>query len=85
METRNILVKKSFFIIRIRNYYKETFTEVVVSHKENFLKFLLILNHHVSLKKKIISEYSNHPSIQKIKSVFDTDSKFYLPRLTACL
>ena len=28
--------------------------------------------------KEIISVYRNHPSIQKIKSVFNTDSKFDL-------
>ena len=33
--------------------------------------------------KEIISVYSNHPSIQKIKSVFNTDSKFDLPKQTA--
>ena len=33
--------------------------------------------------KEIISVYSNHPSIQKIKSVFNTDSKFDLPKPTA--
>ena len=33
--------------------------------------------------KEIISVYSSHPSIQKIKSVFNTDSKFDLPKPTA--
>ena len=33
--------------------------------------------------KEIVSVYSNHPSIQKIKSVFNTDSKFDLPKPTA--
>ena len=33
--------------------------------------------------KEIISVYSNHLSIQKIKSVFKTDSKFGLPKPTA--
>ena len=33
--------------------------------------------------KEIISLYSNHPSIQKIKSLFNTDSKFDLPKPTA--
>ena len=33
--------------------------------------------------KEIISVYSNHPSIQKMKSVFKTDSKFDLPKPTA--
>ena len=33
--------------------------------------------------KEVISVYSNHPSIQKIKSVFNTDTKFYLPKPTA--
>ena len=33
--------------------------------------------------KEIISVYSNHPSIQKIKSVFNTDSNFDLPKPTA--
>ena len=33
--------------------------------------------------KEIISVYSNHPSIQKIKSVFNTDSKFNRPKPTA--
>ena len=33
--------------------------------------------------KEIISVYSNHPSIQKIKNVFNTDSKFDLPTQTA--
>ena len=33
--------------------------------------------------KEIISVYSNHPSIQKIKSVFNTDSKFDQPKPTA--
>ena len=33
--------------------------------------------------KENISVYSNHPSIQKIKSVFNTDSKFDLPKPTA--
>ena len=32
--------------------------------------------------KEIISVYSNHPSIQKIKSVFNTDSNFDLPKPT---
>ena len=32
---------------------------------------------------EIISLYSNHPTIQKIKSVFNTDSKFDLPKPTA--
>ena len=32
---------------------------------------------------EIIPVYSNHPSIQKIKSVFNTDSKFNLPKPTA--
>ena len=31
----------------------------------------------------IISVYSNHPSIQKIKSIFNTDTKFDLPKPTA--
>ena len=30
-----------------------------------------------------MSVYSNHPSIQKTESVFNTDSKFYLPKPTA--
>ena len=33
--------------------------------------------------KEIISVYSNHPSIQKIKSAFNTESKFDLPKPTA--
>ena len=33
--------------------------------------------------KEVISVYSNHPSIQKIKSVFNTDTKFDLPKPTA--
>ena len=33
--------------------------------------------------KEITSVYSNHPSIQKIKSVFNTDSNFDLPKPTA--
>ena len=33
--------------------------------------------------KEIISVYRNHPSIQKIKSVFNTDSKFDLPKPSA--
>ena len=33
--------------------------------------------------KEIISVYSYHPSIQKIKSVYNTDSKFDLPKPTA--
>ena len=33
--------------------------------------------------KEIISVYSNHLSIQKIKSVFNTDTKFELPKPTA--
>ena len=33
--------------------------------------------------KEIISVYSNHPSIQKIKRVFNTDSKSDLPKPTA--
>ena len=33
--------------------------------------------------KEIISVYSNHPSIQKIKSTFNTDWKFDRPRPTA--
>ena len=33
--------------------------------------------------KEIISVYSNHPSIQNITSVFNTDSKFDLPKTTA--
>ena len=33
--------------------------------------------------KEIISVYSSHPSIQKIKSLFNTDSKFDLPKPTA--
>ena len=33
--------------------------------------------------KEIISVYSNHPGIQKIKSVFNTDNKFDLPKQTA--
>ena len=33
--------------------------------------------------KKVISVYSNHPSIWKIRSVFNTDSKFDLPKPTA--
>ena len=33
--------------------------------------------------KEIISVYSNHPSIQKIKSTFNTDRKFDRPRPTA--
>ena len=37
----------------------------------------------LTVKKKIISLYSNHPSIQKIKSVFNTDNKFDLPKPTA--
>ena len=32
--------------------------------------------------KEIISEYNNHPSIQNIKSVFNADSKFDLPKPT---
>ena len=32
--------------------------------------------------KEIISAYSNHPRIQKITSVFNTDSKFDLPNTT---
>ena len=28
--------------------------------------------------------YTNHPSTQKIKSVFNTDSKFDLPKPTPC-
>ena len=31
----------------------------------------------------MISVYSNHPNIQKIKSVFNTDSEFDLPKPTA--
>ena len=33
--------------------------------------------------KEIISVYSSHPSIQKIRSLFNTDSKFDLPKPTA--
>ena len=33
--------------------------------------------------KEIISVYSNHPSIQKIKRVFNSDSTFDLPKPTA--
>ena len=33
--------------------------------------------------KEIISVYRNHPSIQKVESVFKTDSKFDLPKPTA--
>ena len=33
--------------------------------------------------KEIISVYSNHPSIQNITNVFNTDSKFDLPKTTA--
>ena len=33
--------------------------------------------------KETVSVCSNHPSIQKIKSVFNTDSKFDLPKPTA--
>ena len=33
--------------------------------------------------KEIISVHSNHPRIQKIKSIFNTDSKFDLPKPTA--
>ena len=33
--------------------------------------------------KEIVLVYSNHPSIQKIKSVFNTDTKFDLPKPTA--
>ena len=34
--------------------------------------------------KEIISVYSNHSSIQKIKSVFNTNSKFDLPKPAPC-
>ena len=37
----------------------------------------------MNLPLKIISAYSNHCSIQKIKNVCNTDSKFYLPKPTA--
>ena len=33
--------------------------------------------------KEIVSVYSNQPSIQKMKSVFNTDTKFDLPKPTA--
>ena len=33
--------------------------------------------------KKVASVYSKHPSIQKLKNVFNTDSKFDLPKPTA--
>ena len=54
METRNTLIKTSFFIIWIVNCYKKVFTEIVKLYEKVSEIFVDILIHHAPLKEKRI-------------------------------